>query len=1078
MKKKINCIYELCIKKHRCSLQSFALLLLSLMLGAGVSAQTITVKGVVKDDSGETLIGVSVAVSGTTTGTITNYDGEYTVSAPSQGKLVFSFLGYASATVNVNGQTTIDVTLKEDTKLLDEVVVVGYGVMKRSDLTGAVSSVNADAIAKANATSIDQVLQGRVAGVQMTQNSGMPGGGSSIQIRGLNSINATSEPIYIIDGVTISGNTGTMTDNALSSINPSDIESMEILKDASATAIYGAQGANGVIIITTKSGKEGRLSINAEMQYGTQYLSKQLEMMNLREYAQHHNEAMDIYGYDKTAEFADPSLLGKGTNWQTTIFRPAAMQNYSLNIAGGVKGTSYKVSAGYMTQDGIAAGSDFDRITLNTSLDSDVRSWLTVGARASLARTTQTTSIADWNIINSAVRQKPNVPVYNLDGSWGAPGEDDDQNTPTNALAIASLNDKNNRKLSVRGNIYANIKPVSWMSYRTEMASNVGLAETHSFVPSYYFTSWQKQDNAQRQETMEANYYWAWRNQLNFNLKPADGHNVSLMLGHEMTENKRNYLRGERTQGSNSLVDLNAGDVNTSQTYGNTGRSAFLSYFGRAHYSMLDRYMLTGTLRYDGSSNFAKGNQWGAFPSAAVAWRVNQEDFMKDIKDINNLKLRVGYGVVGNSNVASFAYTAMMANVPTVWGNGALIARIPNEKLTWETTKSVNVGLDLNLFNNRIEFIADWYDKRTDDLLIVQTLTGTVGTGGVGRMEPSWANIGSLQNTGVEFTLNTVNITKKDFEWRSNFTISFNRNEVLSLNTATAQQFKSYGGMNVTVTQPGLPIGQFYGYKVIGRINSAADLYDANGNIKVALPEEGTSGVARQINERNGVWVGDFLYEDISGPNGEPDGLINSADQQVIGNPLPDFTGGFGNTFSYKGFDLNAFFTYSYGNDVLNWIGRSISSPRDYHSNLTKQAGVRYAKIGLIDPDGPSDDIYNVRIVSGDSEMPRLSMFDMNENRRLSSLHVEDGSYIRLQTLSLSYNVPRKWLEKLSLETVKLTCNVSNVFTLTKYSGYDPEVGMARDEYSSYAQSPLLNGFDAGRYPTPRTFTFGINVGF
>jgi len=1075
MKNKINRIYELLKRKHCCSLQSFTLALVFLVFWAGAeaSAQTITVKGVVVDAGGETLPGVTVIAEDTKAGTMTNVDGEYTIDVSPQSKLTFSYLGFTSASVNVNNQTVIDITLKEDTKQLDEVVVVGYGVMRRSDLTGAVSSVSADAIARANATSIDQVLQGRVAGVQMTQNSGMPGGGSSIQIRGLNSINATSEPIYIIDGVTISGNTGTMTDNALSSINPSDIESMEILKDASATAIYGAQGANGVIIITTKSGKEGKISISADMQYGTQYLSKQLNMLNLREFAQHHNEAMDIYGFDKTAEFADPSLLSDGTNWQTTIFRPAAMQNYNINLTGGNRGTSYKISTGYMTQDGIAAGSDFDRITLNTSVDSDVRSWLTLGARTSLARTTQTTSIADWNIINSAVRQKPNVPVYNLDGTWGAPNEDDDQQTPTNALAIASLQDRNNRKLTVRGNVYANIKPVSWMSYRTEMASNVGLTETHSFIPSYYFTSWQRQDNATREETMQANYYWAWRNQLNFNIKPTEGHNVSLMLGHEMTENKSNYLRGYRTHGSSDLIDLNAGDLSTSEAYGNTGRSSFLSYFGRAHYSLLDRYMFTGTLRYDGSSNFADGNQWGAFPSAAVAWRINQEEFMQGVTDINNLKLRAGYGVVGNSNVAAFAYTAMMSNIPTVWGSGARLARIPNENLTWETTKSVNVGIDLNMFNNRIEFIADWYDKKTDDLLIVLTLPGTVGTAGVGRMEPSWGNVGSLQNRGVEFTLNTVNITNRDFEWRSNFTISFNRNKVLSLNTATAQQFKSYGGMNVTVTEPGYPIGQFYGHKVIGRINSAADLYDSSGNIKVALPEEGSSGLPKQIDERNGVWVGDFLYEDVNG-----DGLINSEDQQIIGNPLPDFTGGFGNTFSYKGFDLNVFFTYSYGNQVLNWIGRSISNPRDYHSNLTQKAGVRYAKLGLIDASGSADDIYNVRVVSGDSDMPRLAAFDMNENRRLSSLHIEDGSYIRLQTLSLSYNVPRKWLERLNLETVKLTGNVSNVFTLTKYSGYDPEVGMARDEYSSYAQSPLLNGFDAGRYPTPRTFTFGINVGF
>ena len=1076
MKKKTNCIYELC-KKHRCALQSFILTLIFLVFWAGISAQTITVKGVVTDAQGETLPGVSIKVENTKTGTITNADGEYTVNVSPKGKLTFSYLGFTSTSVNVNNQTTINITLKEDRKLLDEVVVVGYGVMKRSDLTGAVSSINAETIEKVNSTSIDQVLQGRVAGVQMTQNTGMPGGGSSIQIRGLNSINNTNEPIYIIDGVTISGGTGTLTDNALSSINPADIESMEVLKDASATAIYGAQGANGVIIITTKSGKEGTMKISAGAQYSIQYLPKELDMANLREYAQHHNETMDIYGYDKTAEFADPSILGKGTNWQTAIFRPAAMQNYTVDLSGGSKSTTYKLSGGYLTQDGIAAGSDFDRITLGTAIDSDVRKWLKIGGRTSLARTTQTTSIAEWNIINSAVRQKPNIPIRNLDGSWGTPSEDDDNNTPANALAIAQLQDRNNQKLTIRGNVYATIQPVKWVSYRTELATNIGTTETHSFIPSYSFTSWQKQDYADRQESMRTSYYWAWRNQLNFSLKPLDGHNVDVMLGHEMTEDKSNYLFGKRMQGSNNLVDLSAGDASTAENSGYTGRSSFLSYFGRVHYSFLDRYLLTATMRYDGSSNFAKGNQWGSFPSAAVAWRINNESFMQEIDEITNLKLRAGYGVVGNSNVASFAYTSMLLNTETIWGSGSALSRIPNENLTWETTKSVNIGLDLGLFNNRIEFIADWYRKETNDLLIVLTLPGTTGTKGTGAMGSPWGNVGSLENKGFELTLNTVNINKKDFQWRSSFIFTKNTNKVLELNTSTAQQFKTYqfGGQDkqVTLTEPGLPIGQFYGYKVIGRINSAADLYDTSGNIKVALPEEGSTGVVKRIDEKNGIWVGDLLYEDVN-----KDGLINAKDQQIIGNPLPDFTGGFGNTFSYKGFDLNMYFTFSYGNDVMNFLNLTINNPRDYTNNQMKKAATGYAKLGLIDTNGSATDIYNVRVVSGDKNMPRISSYDMNENNRISSNLIEDGSYIRLQSLSLSYNFPKEWNTKLGVDRVKLNCNISNLFTITKYSGYDPEVGMARDQYSNNAQSALLNGFDVGRYPNPRIFSFGINVGF
>ena len=1039
--------------------------------------QAVRITGKVTDENGEPVIGASVVVKGTSTGTVTNLEGNYSITVAKGQTLEFSFIGMKPIAVKIADKKVVNITLQDNAVALDEVVAIGYASMKRSDLTGAVTSVSSEMISQMNPTSIDQVLQGRAAGVLMIQNNGMPGGGASVQIRGLNSINGTNEPIYIIDGVTISGNTGTDTDNALSSINPSDIESMEVLKDASATAIYGANGANGVIIITTKRGREGKPRVNLEAQYGIQYLAKQLDMANLREYAQHNNEVVEMMGRSKTAEFANPSLLGEGTNWQTAIFRPASMQNYNLNMSGGVKGTSYKVGAGYLRQDGIAEGSDFDRITLSAAIDSEVNKWLKIGGSANLSRTTQTTSIADWNIINSAVKQKPNVPVYNLDGSYGSPSESDDNSSPVNALAIAQLVDKNNRKLSVRSNLYATVTPFKWMNFKTEFSSNVGTEEVHSFTPSYYFTSWQKNDYADRQESIRVNYYWAWRNLLNFNLKPGKNQNLTLMLGHEMTETRSNYLKGSRRLGSNSLTDLGAGDASTAENDGYTGRSSFLSFFGRAHHSLLDRYMLTATMRYDGSSNFARGNRWGAFPSAALAWRINKENFLKEVEWLSNLKLRAGYGVVGNSNVASFAYTSILNNTETIWGSGQALSRLPNEGLTWETTKSFNIGLDLSFFNNRVEFIADWYNKRTDDLLIVLTLPGITGTNGTGAMSAPWGNVGSLRNRGFEFTLNTVNVSRKEFQWRSSLVFSLNRNKVLDLNTATAQVFKTYqfGGNDkqVTLTQPGYAIGQFYGYKVIGRINSAADLFDESGKLKVALPEEGATGQPKKIDEKNGIWVGDLLFEDVN-----KDGLINAKDQQVIGNPLPKFTGGFGNTFSYKGFDLNLYFTFCYGNDVMNWLNMTINNPRDYTNNLLKDAALHYAKYGVIDPEGSANNIYNVRVISGKKNISRISSNDLNENNRVSSNLIEDGSYIRLQTVNLSYTFPRKLTSKLGLEMLKLYCNVSNLFTISGYSGYDPEVGMARDQYSNYAQSALLNGFDAGRYPSPRTFTFGINIGF
>ena len=1039
-----------------------------------VQQQTGVITGRVIDDNGEVVIGANVVIKGTTKAVMTDLDGNYSINAKEGETLVFSFLGLQTKSVKVGDKKVINVTLETDAVLLDEVVAVGYGTMKRSDLTGAVVSIDSEAIEQMAPTSIDQVLQGRAAGVLMTQDSGLPGGGASIQIRGLNSINNTNEPIYIIDGVTISGETGTTTDNALSSINPSDIESMEILKDASATAIYGAQGANGVIIITTKQGKEGRPRVNVEAQYGIQYLVKELDVANLREFAYHRNDIYEAGGIDYASSWAaNPALLGEGTNWQRAIFTPAAMQNYNLSMSGGVKGTTYKLSANYLNQDGVGVGSSFDRLTMTVGINSEMNKWLKVGANATIGNTRQVSTLAGWSLIHNAVRQSPHVPITNLDGSYAAPGEEDWENTLSNPLAVGEMSDRSNRKLSVRGNVFATLNLFKWMNFRTEFAANINSDESRIFQPEYYFNDWSQRAQADRQETINNSYNWTWRNQLNIKFHPTKHQNLNLMLGHEMNETTTNRLNGKRTGGNATLPNLSAGDANYAENTGYTTRRAFLSFFGRLNYSLLDRYMLTATLRYDGSSRFAEGHRWGMFPSVSLAWRINKEKFLKNVDWISNLKLRAGYGHVGNSNVVDFAYDYMLKNITTIWGTGHILSRIPNEDITWETTKSVNVGLDLAMFNNRVEFIADLYYKRTDDLLLILSLPGITGTNGTTNIttQAPWNNVGSMENKGIELTLNTVNISKPDFTWKSSFVFTLNRNKVLDLNTATAQIDKTYdaGGHSyvVTRTAEGRPIGQFYGYKVIGRINSAYDLYDANGKMKIAIPEGLT------VDRENGVWVGDLIFEDIN-----KDGVINEEDQTYIGNPLPKFTGGIGNTFSYKGFDLNIYFTYSYGNDVMNWLNFQIDDPNERVYNITKRAAVDYAKLELYDPNASADNIYNVYVASGADRMYRLAPNDPNENNRVSNRIIEDGSYLRLQSVSLSYNFPKRWVRKLRINSLKAYCNMKNLFTITKYSGYDPEVGMASDQYSNYNKSALLNGFDPGRYPSPRSFTFGINVGF
>ena len=1036
-----------------------------------VQQQSGYVRGRVVDGDGEAVIGANVVVKGTNRATVTDLEGNYSIDVREGETLMFSFLGMETKNVRVGERKTINVTLEEDAVLLDEVVAVGYGTMKRSDLTGAVVSINSEAIEQLSPVSIDQVLQGRAAGVQMTQNSGMPGGGSSVQIRGLNSINSTNEPIYIIDGVIIEGSTGTIDNNALASVSPSDVESIEILKDASATAIYGAQGANGVIIITTKKGQEGRPRINVEAQYGIQYLLKELDLANLPEFAEHRNVVYQAMGYDISDEFANPSLLGEGTNWQRTIFTPASMQNYNFNMSGGVKNTTYKLSANYLNQDGVAVGSGFDRLTMTVGLHSQVKNWLKMGANATLSNTKQITTIQNWNLINSAVRQNPSVPVTNLDGSYAAPEEQD--NTLSNPLAVAQLSDRHARNLAVRGNVYATVSPFKWMDFRTEFAANVTSDETTIFVPEYYFNDFSQNAQATRNESIRNAYSWTWRNQLNFRYHPTKRQNISLMLGHEMRENTSNRLSGQRLGGSSMLPNLNAGDATYDENSGYTTKYTFLSYFGRLNYSLFDRYLLTATLRYDGSSRFSEGHRWGLFPSVSAAWRINKEKFMKDVDFITNLKLRVGYGHVGNSNVVDFAYDYLLKNVQSAFGTANILSRIPNEDITWEITKSVNVGLDLAMFRNRVELIADWYYKRTDDLLLILSLPGYAGTAGNSNIstQAPWDNVGSMENKGFELTLNTVNISKPEFTWKSSFVFTLNRNKVLKLNTATAQIDKTYQTAGrtrvVTRTAEGHPVGQFYGYKVLGRINSAYDIYDTHGNVKIALPE------GLSVDREHGVWIGDLIFEDVNG-----DGVINEDDQTFIGNPLPKFTGGFGNTFSFKGFDLNIYFTYSYGNDVMNWLNLQIDNPNERMYNITRRAATDYAKLALYDENASPDNIYNVYVASGGDRQYRIAPADPNDNNRVSNRIIEDGSYLRLQSVSLSYNFPKPWVRKLKLNSLKVYCNMKNLFTMSKYSGYDPEVGMASDQYSNYAQSALLNGFDAGRYPSPRSFTFGINVGF
>ena len=1037
--------------------------LTALLIATGLataSAQTQTLTGSVTDAAdGEPLMGATIKVKETNAGVVTDLDGHYSVKVDNGQTLMVSYIGYITKSVKYTGQATLDVALSSDNAALDEVVVVGYGVMKRSDITGSVVSVGEKDIKKSVITSVDQALQGRAAGVQVTQNSGSPGGGISVAIRGVNSLNG-NEPLYVVDGIAIDGQTnGNST--ALSTINPSDIVSMEVLKDASATAIYGSRASNGVVLITTKKGQAGKTSISYEGYYALQSIPNKLETMNLREYAELYNERADALGWGDREEFADPSVLGDGTNWQDEIFRNASMHNHQLTVSGGNDTGQYLISGGYLKQDGIAVGSDFERFSARVNADTHIGKWLQVGVQSSFARTKKTNTIDDNGVIELALRQLPEVPARNPDGSWGYQEKNDLGTYYSNPLADALTRENYEKGLQAMLNGYATVNICKGLTLRVEYGGSYNYNNTYYFQPSLTLGDWSQTSSGSRGASNSS--YWSFKQYMTYMNTFAKKHSVNIMAGHEAQESSWENLSAGRTGYLfNNVHELNVGDAKTATNNNQKGSSSIESYYGRVNYTFDDRYLVTATLRADGSSSFGPDNRWGWFPSAALAWRFSQESFLKDVKWLSNGKLRLGWGLVGNQNAGAYAYGAPMANVATAYGTGFYPSRYANSKLKWEQTKAWNVGLDLTFLNNRIEFIFDAYLKNTDNLLMPATLpvyiSGVIGS--------PWVNTGSMRNKGFEFTLNTVNISKKDFEWRTGVTFSLNRNKVTRLYTESSGLPGSINNLVYTYTAEGEPVGQFYGYNVIGMFEKEDDFYqkdingdyllDAQGNKKiVALPE------GKVVDEGTGIWYGDYIYEDRNG-----DDVIDEKDRVYLGNPEAKFTFGLNNDFRWKGFDVNLFITGSVGNKVFNYLAQQQSNPMNRWVSLKSVRD--YARYELINPDGERT-LQNMRMTNPGASTYRIDQAAANTNDRMSSVFVEDGTYVRIKNLAIGYTLPKKLLQKVKIENLRVYFNVQNLWTITGYDGYDPEVG-------SYNQNVLLRGVDYARYPSQRIYTFGLNL--
>lgn len=1059
--------------------------LVLMFLSISMMAQKVPVSGTVSDQTGP-VIGASVIEKGTTNGTMTDNDGHFTLTVSKGAVIEISSIGYKTQEITVGAQTNFTATLSEDNEFLDEVVVVGYGSMKKSDLAGASVSMKESDLKGSIISSLDQSLQGRAAGVTAVTTSGAPGSSSSIRVRGQATINANAEPLYVIDGVIVQGggNTGAdfglgdalgngkvSTISPLSTINPADIVSMEILKDASATAIYGAQGANGVVLITTKHGKSGEAKFSYDGMVAMSRQAVRLNMMNLREYAQYYNEMIeegDIY--ETNPYYATPSLLGKGTNWQDEIFRTAWQHQHQLSAQGGSDKVQYYVSGSYMDQQGTIIGSNFNRFSVRTNLDAQLKKWLKLGVNATYAITNDNLKLADSNqgLIYYSLTTIPDIPVYDVNGNYSSTIREG--YTSPNPVALAMMDEILLKRKKLSGNIYAELTPIKHITWRTELGFDMGESDANRYKPMIDLGGWVRSQNSISYQK-NSNYFWQLKNYLTY-ANQWGKHSVTAMVGQECWESRWNYLSGSNTDLPSDEVHNVALATGTPSISSGFGSSAMASFFTRETYNYGDRYLGTYTYRYDGSSNFGPKNRWVGFHSVALAWRFSNEKFFEPVKKvIDNGKLRLGWGQTGNSSIGSYAWGAAITRMPSALGMGFRPSNIPNTSIRWESQEQYNVGLDLGFFNGRLNLTVDAYYKRSDDMLMSMQLPSYMGTQGNGssKLQAPKGNYGSIENKGLEITLDAHPVQLKNFSWDSNFQISFNKNKLLSLSDTENATLVGYGqwGDVVCVSEIGKPLYNFYGYKVEGVYK---DLDDIQNSAKPAkYPSDGV------FSRGNTVWVGDIKYKDV-----DENGIIDERDRTDLGSPLPKFTFGWTNTFRYKNLDLSIFLNGSYGNKVMNYNSLTLTHMNSTWTNQLQSVVSKRARLEPIDPtivyaDGSKwfDHIDNVRVKNPGTKIPHTSINDPNDNDRISDRYVEDGSFLRIKNITLGYTFPKALLNKAKIENLRVYVNIQNLYTFTKYTGYDPEVGASTQDSTG-----LTYGLDNGRYPSPAMYSFGLNITF
>ena len=993
------------------------------------ASKPVIIKGKVTDATNEPLVGVTIRVKNGNEGTTTDMDGNYSIQLKNKNsELQFSYIGYKQKDIRVKDKTVVNVLLDEDSQMLNEVVAIGYGVMRKRDLTGSVARIGEKDINNVPTIRLDQALTGKVSGVHVTNTSGEPGAATNILIRGGNSISASNQPLYVVDGFIGAGD--------LNLIDPNDIESIEILKDAAATSIYGARGANGVVIITTKRGTEGGNNVTVNAYVGIQHVAKRLEMLNAREYAEMLNQQDVAAGQEPSIE--NPSIYEKGTDWQEEILQMALMQNYQVAASGGSKDTRYYLSLSMFDQEGVIKRSGIRRYQTRLNLDRKIGDKINIGANFQFSHSSRKpnlVSLGGFDYQSSALATPPTMPIYNEDGSYAA---DSPSRVVSNKIdnVVAQLNLRKKEELSttVYAGIFADWEAIKGLKFKTSLGLNASTSKTNEYKPGSLPTMMQNKTKGEAWINQGEGYSILWENTANYMKEIAEGHHLTVLGGYTLQFGRNEGLNLYGKNFTNDLLDwnnLSDAETKTRQIGSSASEWAIISYLGRINYSIHDRYLLSLVGRYDGSSRLGKDNQFAFFPSVALGWRLSEEKFMKRFSKLNNLKLRFSYGLSGNQDIALYQTLPLMKQQNVMLGDIPQIGYIPdrlgNDKLKWETTAQFDFGVEASFFNSRLNIELDFYSKRTKDLLLDVEFPYISG------FKNGFMNVGKISNQGVELMIRTTNIATKDFTWSTEFNISTNKNKVLAMGPDKDFEYTFRPGLGThpySWLKVGQPVGVFYGYIMDGIYRSRAQI------------EAG--------NEPNAS-LGQKIYRDING-----DGVVSIEDQTTIGDPNPDFFGGINNTFTYKNFTLSVFLQGTYGNDILAGGDFLYATVDPRFVNQYKRVKNFWS---LDNPNGNYPKLYS------------------NDEYQPSTYMIHDGSHLKIKSISLYYNFPVKsWKKNKTIQELQCYVTGTNLFTFTSYKGYDPEVNTGTEGGYKVYSANVLRGMDFTAYPSARTYTFGFKI--